>query len=245
MIILNLPGGALIMKLDPIDNKGTIVNEVLARLTQAIVKGQFKPGDQLPAEPELSLQLGVGRNSIREAIKMLSAMGVLVIRRGQGTFLADSISPAIFNPLIISLILEPKASEHLCELRIMLESTIMLMAMKKMSEDDFCRIRCLLGETEALYNSGKGTIEDFVQFDIRFHIEILKCTHNPLIEHVGQTIIALFPEYIKKSLMLTDGVGASIKNHYHILEVLALKDTERVMETVEKTLAEWSNQLQV
>lgn len=245
MIILNLPGGVLVMKLDPIGNKNTIVNEVLARLTQAIVKGQFKPGDQLPAEPELSLQLGVGRNSIREAVKMLSAMGILIIRRGQGTYLADSISPAIFNPLIISLILEPKASKHLYELRNMLESIVMLIAMGKMVEEDFCRIRCLIGETEALYNSGKGTIEEFVEFDIRFHMEILKCTRNPLIEHIGQTIIALFPEYIKKALMLTDGVGTSIKNHYWLLEVLALKDTEKVMETVEKTLAEWSNQLQV
>lgn len=220
-------------------NTNSVVNEVLERLTQSIIQGNFKPGDKLPSEFELGEQLGVGRNSIREAIKMLSAMGVLTIRRGQGTFLADSISPAIFNPLIFALILEPKTSKHLYELRVMFESVVMLMAMKKMSDEDFTNIRSVIDAAKDLYDSGKGTIDDFVEIDIRFHKEILKYTHNPLIENIGLNIIALFPTYIKKSLMLEDGFITSIQNHYRILDVLVLKDTEKVIETVEKTLIKW------
>ena len=69
-------------------------------------EGEFKPGDKLPTETEFCQKLGVGRNSIREAIKMLAAIGVVEVFRGDGTYVATKVSPEIFNPLIFSLILE-------------------------------------------------------------------------------------------------------------------------------------------
>lgn len=231
------------MALDRIVSSESVVNEVLQRLTQAIIEGQFRPGDQLPTESELGSQLGVSRNSIREAIKMLSAMGVASIRRGQGTYLADSVSPAVFNPLIFNLILEPKAAEHLYELRAMFESMVMMIAMKKMSEKDFSRVEQIIQKTEDLHSTGQGTLEDFVQADMDFHITILECTYNPLIEQVGRTIIALFPAYIREALQMEGMIAKSVQNHRRILQVLASKQAECVMEVVETTLMEWQSRL--
>jgi DNA-binding FadR family transcriptional regulator len=100
------------MKLEPINNE-SIVNGVLKRITDSIASGELKPGDKLPTEVEFIEKLGVGRNSVREAIKMLSAMGVLEVKRGNGTYIATKVSPAIFNPLVFSLLLEPKSIDDL------------------------------------------------------------------------------------------------------------------------------------
>ena len=87
--------------------------------------------DKLLSEAQLCEKLGVGRNSLREAIKMLNAIGVLETKRGQGTFLAKEISHDVFNPLIFKLILEPKCAKDIYELRVLLETMVILMAIKK------------------------------------------------------------------------------------------------------------------
>lgn len=116
-----------LVALTRIKNQESLVNEIIIQLSQAILEGDFKPGDKLLSEA----QLGVGRNSLREAIKMLNAIGVLETKRGQGTFLAKEISHDVFNPLIFKLILEPKCAKDIYELRVLLETMVILMAIKK------------------------------------------------------------------------------------------------------------------
>ena len=74
------------MGLERIGNSDTLVKEIIIQLSQAIIEGDFKPGDKLPSEAELCEHLGVGRNSLRESIRMLNAMGVVETKRGQGNF---------------------------------------------------------------------------------------------------------------------------------------------------------------
>ena len=61
-------------------NRSSVVQRVIDRLTEAIVSGELKPGDRIPTEMELAEQMGVARNSIREAVKILVYIGVLEIR---------------------------------------------------------------------------------------------------------------------------------------------------------------------
>lgn len=70
-------------------NRSSVVQRVIDRLTEAIVSGELKPGDRIPTEMELAEQMGVARNSIREAVKILVYIGVLEIRRADGTFVCD------------------------------------------------------------------------------------------------------------------------------------------------------------
>lgn len=120
-----------LVALTRIKNQESLVNEIIIQLSQAILEGDLKPGDKLLSEAQLCEKLGVGRNSLREAIKMLNAIGVLETKRGQGTFLAKEISHDVFNPLIFKLILEPKCAKDIYELRVLLETMVILMAIKK------------------------------------------------------------------------------------------------------------------
>lgn len=229
------------MRLDPIGNE-SVVNEILKRITDSIIKEELKPGEKLPTEIELMEKLGVGRNSIREAVKMLTAMGVLEVKRGNGTYVATSVSPDIFNPLIFSLILEPKNAFYLYELRMMFENMVLFLDIEKATQDDIDRIEMLLIHTKGLAEKGTESIDQFVKLDIDFHLELIKATHNPLVERIGKTIIELFPKYIKNSISQRNGVNRSIRNHFEILELIKTRDKSKVFGIVEQTLAEWKNQ---
>ena len=85
-------------------NRESVTSSIINRLTDLLISGELKPGDKLPTEMELAEQLGVGRNSVREAIKMLSYLGVIEIRRGIGTFVANSMPESVVNPLILGLV---------------------------------------------------------------------------------------------------------------------------------------------
>lgn len=226
------------MELEKISTE-SVVTEVLNRITDSIIRGDIKPGERLPAEMELMEKLGVGRNSIREAIKMLVAMGVLEVRRGSGTYVATQMNSSIINPLVFSLIIEPKAGDELYEFRKLFDTMVMLLAIDRVSKEDVAHLRGLLLDAMDRYDKGERDIEFFAAQDIRFHKELLEMTRNHLFMHVGSFIMALFPQYIKKSLSQPNGIPRSLKNHMEIVDLIEHQDKGRVYEVIENSLAEW------
>ena len=89
--------------------------EIVAQFTQAIAGGTMQPGTQLPPEPELMAMFGVGRGSIREAIKILEFGGLVEIRRGEGTYVQNSCNFNLLTPLYLSLLWESASPETLCD----------------------------------------------------------------------------------------------------------------------------------
>ena len=219
------------MGLAKIGNSDTLVNEIITQLSQAIIEGDFKPGDKLPSEAELCEQLGVGRNSLREAIRVLNAMGVVKTKRGQGTFLQDTISHEVFNPLIFRLILDPKNTTDVFELRVMVESIVVIMAIQKASPEEIKTIRDLVDETNRVAKSDQGSVENLIKLDMQFHLAIAKCVTSIL-----ETLVLMFEPSIKKVLQKEGGIDLCLKNHYAIVDLIEQRDILRVYDTVEATL---------
>lgn len=227
-----------IMVLAKIGNSDTLVNEIITQLSQAIIEGDFKPGDKLPSEAELCEQLAVGRNSLREAIRVLNAMGVVKTKRGQGTFLQDTISHEVFNPLIFRLILDPKNTTDVFELRVMVESIVIIMAIYKASPEEIQSIRDLVDETNRIAQSNQGSIDDLIKLDMQFHLSIAKCVHNKLIESILETLVLMFEPSIKKVLQKDGGIDLCLKNHYAIVNLIEQRDIINVFNTVRDTLVD-------
>lgn len=226
------------MVLAKIGNSDTLVNEIITQLSQAIIEGDFKPGDKLPSEAELCEQLAVGRNSLREAIRVLNAMGVVKTKRGQGTFLQDTISHEVFNPLIFRLILDPKNTTDVFELRVMVESIVIIMAIYKASPEEIQSIRDLVDETNRIAQSNQGSIDDLIKLDMQFHLSIAKCVHNKLIESILETLVLMFEPSIKKVLQKDGGIDLCLKNHYAIVNLIEQRDIINVFNTVRDTLVD-------
>lgn len=228
-----------LVALTRIKNQESLVNEIIIQLSQAILEGDFKPGDKLLSEAQLCEKLGVGRNSLREAIKMLNAIGVLETKRGQGTFLAKEISHDVFNPLIFKLILEPKSAKDIYELRILLETIIILMAIKKADDKDIESAKNVLLEVKKLLEQNSTDIDRFVKLDIKFHMVIAKSTHNYLVETILDTIMVIFEPFIKKVLSSENGMQISVINHENLIKIIEEKNSLEAMNVVIKSLHEF------
>lgn len=115
----------------------SVVQRVIDSLTDAMINRHLRPGDKIPTESELAESLGVGRNSIREAIKILVYLGVLEIRRAEGTFVCEGFSESMIDPMIYGIILDKEESyENLMELRELIEAGVMRLAMQKANAED-------------------------------------------------------------------------------------------------------------
>jgi len=233
------------LKFDKIDSE-SVVSNVVNQISSLIIDRHFLAGDKIPTEVELSSRLGVSRNSIREAVKILRAVGVLEVQRGKGTFVATTISPTFFDPLIFSLILEPKSNKDLYELRMMFDSMVLFCAVDRISAEQIATLKMMIEMTEKNFEetSKIKDMEYYIYQDIAFHKYLLEATNNPLIQRIGYSILEFIPEYVKKSIEQDNGVKRSIKNHKEIINILEAKDRSRIIDITSSTLQEWKNNWQ-
>lgn len=220
-------------------NRESVVNIVVNKIKEKLLLGELKPGDRLPSENELSEKFGVGRPSIREAIKMLKALGVVEIRHGDGTYIADSINVNAIDPLIFSLILQRGKGIDLIELRRIFEVGYTKLAAEKLTEEDIEDIEKALKKHEDAVASGR--LEELGEREIEFHYSILKATKNPLIIRIGSTILELFRPSIEKTSKIY--AQRAINDHRRIFTALKEKDTSKIEESIHRSFEVWEDQL--
>ena len=95
----------------------SVVNKIVDNITNAIINGELNPGDKIPTEAELSESMGAGRNSVREAIKVLEAYGVVHIKRAEGTFVSQEYDSRMIYPVLYGIILQKDSTSQIVELR--------------------------------------------------------------------------------------------------------------------------------
>lgn len=210
---------------------------VLDRIKAAITRGELKPGDLLPSEAEMSASLGVGKTSIREAVKMLQAVGAVDIRQGHGTVIRTEPGPDMLTPLVFQLLLKDGTPAELLEFRQLLEPSYTALAQKKASEADIERLEKAVERLEDNIARGSQTVED----DLAFHRIILETTRNPYMIAIGQTILELFRGSIARSMQEIPIVAAT--DHRVILEAFRSRDPVRLQRAVEASYEGWSRSL--
>lgn len=172
--------------LKPMRNK-SIVDRIIGRISDTIMSGELKPGDKIPTELELSESLEVGRNSVREAVKSLVAMGVLNIRRSEGTFVAEGFSMRMLEPMAYGLVLEGGNSSAVLELRYVVDTGIVQMAIDKATEGDLLQLNDAL---ENLRRVIKHTpyAEAIHEADLAFHRQLESIARNSLLDKISIVI---------------------------------------------------------
>lgn len=138
-------------------------------IIELILNRRLRPGDALPNERELVEELGVGRNSVREAIKSLQALGVVTIKRGSGTYVsAGSLDPLV-NLLSylarISLHTDGRAALELVQVRAALEVELVARAVAQTRPDDLARLEALV----IIMETRAGLGQSFTDIDMAFH----------------------------------------------------------------------------
>jgi DNA-binding FadR family transcriptional regulator len=215
-----------------------ISTEIMNMVMDHLLSKKLRPGDKLPTEAEFAEQLNVGRNSLREAIKMLVSLGIVEVRRGVGTFIADSISASSFNPLVISLVFNKGKQEDLTELRYFFEVAVAELVIEKAKKEDIDK---LIRINENIRVEGDANIERIRELDMEFHKALLSAAQNPFFEKLGIAIIQLF--YSSVGASIHGDSSTTYHNHKMIIDAIKTKDRELIRKNVWISLAFWREHL--
>lgn len=151
--------------------KTSLVDLAVAALRERISRGEWPVGSRIPIEPELATLLGVSRNTVREAVRVLAFCGLLDVRQGDGTYVASRLDPS----RAMAGLCRASVLEHL-ETRAMLEVEAARLAALRRTEDDLAALRATLAARNT-HHEGE-TPEAYVARDLAFHRQVLSAAHN-------------------------------------------------------------------
>lgn len=199
-------------------DKKLLGDQIEDELMNYIRKQPVEIGQKLPNEFELAEMFGVGRSTVREAVKSLVSKGILEVKRGSGTYVISTCSPE-HDPLGLSKLQDKyKLALELCEVRLMLEPEIASRAAECASEEDLKQLVQLCDETEERYRSGKNHIPK----DIEFHTCIATCSKNRVVETLIpmiNTAVMTFANLTHRTLM-----NETIETHRAIVNSILAHD---------------------
>ena len=232
---------------DVLGNRGSVSDSIVNLIINHLIQKQLKPGDKLPTESEFVDMLKVGRNSVREAIKMLSSLGVIEIKRGIGTFISEKCSASMFNPLILGLIFEQGTSEELGELRLCFETGLMRIIMEKMTDDDLTNLGRANEQIKTAVMEGTNHKNSLHELDRNFHRVFIGIARNKLLSKIGEIVYVLYRGsvsgmqtsaadpmtiYNNHSLMIKELRKKNLKGLLHLIENFINKDIDRMKNAV-------------
>jgi GntR family transcriptional regulator, transcriptional repressor for pyruvate dehydrogenase complex len=215
----------------------------LNRVSQAIVdqvkmllrQGRLKPGDRLPSERELCERFGVSRVTVREALRVLEAGGLVDIRVGAhgGAFVTTPTSQLIGEGLADLLNLSPLTALEVTEARQVFELGIVPLVIERATDDDITALRQMVREHQAALDAGNYTMS----MSTDFHTRVAACTHNPAIEMLvqsfhGPLLMSLLEAQVVAPLMGHRGV----EEHAAFIDAIAARDAARATEIMREHL---------
>ncbi|WP_037603689.1 FadR/GntR family transcriptional regulator [Streptacidiphilus rugosus] len=219
-----------------------VTDEAIEKIKTMILSGQLKPGDRLPKEPDLAAELGLSRNSLREAVKALSLLNVLDVRQGDGTYVSSLEPPLLLEALTFILDLHQDGSVlELFQVRAVLESAAAGLAAQRVTDAEVVGMRELLdslGETPS--------VEELIANDLEFHRRIAQASGNALL---GSFIESLANRTARarvwRGLTQQTAVEHTLAEHRAILDALAAHEVETAKARVTAHIAgvaEWLRQ---
>jgi GntR family transcriptional repressor for pyruvate dehydrogenase complex len=178
----------------------TRIADVVAKdLEMRILEGSLKPGDRLPSERALALELSVSRPTLREAIQKLVSKGLLTTKHGGGTVVTDRLQASFADPWQEMLKGHPLLQSDMLEFRHMLEGEAALMAAERATDADIARIDAAFAALEAAYDS--DDMQACIDTDVAFHQAIAEASHNTMIGHLSASLMRVVHGHVSDNLV--------------------------------------------
>lgn len=213
------------MPFQPIKPK-KVSEQISEQIRTSILAGEFVPGSKLPPERELAEQFGVSRPSVREALNMLSASGLVSSYQGGGTVVLSLVETTAGNPLTELIRLQQERALDVIEVRKGMESWTAWHAAQRALPEDIRRLEEIVTGMEHNLETALPS-EDL---DANFHIVIARATHNIVWLHLMQTISDAMKEFqqsVWRAVYLTiEDHQLLFSHHRAIFEAIRTRDPE-------------------
>jgi|SRR5689334_2234468 GntR family transcriptional repressor for pyruvate dehydrogenase complex len=208
--------------------------QVAEQIRRLIGSGALKPGDLLPPERELAEKLGVGRSSVRDAVRTLEVMGILEPRQGHGTVVRDLSADALVVPLASVLQHKRVLVADLLDVRRMIEPHLAARAATNATEDEVRYMAAVLERHEAKLARGEEAVDE----DSEFHYAIAMAARNAVVLRVLDVLMDLLRESRSRSLQVPGRPKRSFDGHRRILRAIQRRDAGAAEAAVHKHLQE-------
>jgi GntR family transcriptional repressor for pyruvate dehydrogenase complex len=199
------------------------------QVEDSILKGQLKPGDQLPAERDLAHSFGVSRTAVREAVKTLREKGLVEAYSGRGTFVTNGTSNSIRQSLDLMIRINPNEGlANLAELRLVLEPEIASLAATRIEEQLLSTMREAVAEMDRSLRDPDA----YVEADLDFHLALAEAAANPLILSLLDSIVGLLREQRSRIFNVDGGPERGQFHHKRILAAVVQGNPEAAREAM-------------
>ena len=192
----------------------------------AIQNGELKIGDKLPREADMAQELGVGRSSLREGIKILNAYGVVESRQGEGTFVVDNRAQNFFE--FMGFFSSKENMQYFLELRRVIEVGNIVDIHDKLQPED-------IAELERLVNilNQEGLPEaDYIEADKAFHGYMISFRKNPMIIQINNMLTMMRKDLLARLFAHEEIVQDARVAHRKILDALKAQDLDECINAV-------------
>ncbi|MFC4619678.1 FadR/GntR family transcriptional regulator [Camelliibacillus cellulosilyticus] len=212
--------------------RSSLVDQVVDQMASLIESGQWPLNEKIPPEPELVEQLGVSRNTIREAVRALIHTGLLEARQGDGTYVRaqTDFGAAMKRRLQKSNLLE------IMEVRSCLEREAARLAAIRRTSEDIKRMRDSLANRDKVLETS-DQLEDHVKADIDFHHTVVAATHNSVLidlyQHMSSTIQTSISSTMNGDADLS---RENTKAHHQLVEAVVNQDAAAAEEAVRNNI---------
>ncbi len=206
----------------------TAAELVVSRIRALIESAEVRSGDRLPPERDLAQQLGVSRPSVRSGLKSLAAMGVVQIRHGAGTFIADGPPVLGSEPLSFLAALHGFSRAQMFEARLVLEVAVAGLAAERAAPD---KVMAISDETTEMFASLDAP-NTFLDHDIRFHQAVAAASDNPILASVVEMVAKLFYEFRRKTISVAKDMKVAAEEHRAIYRAIRTRDVERARQAM-------------
>ncbi|HEX8867968.1 MAG TPA: FadR/GntR family transcriptional regulator [Lentzea sp.] len=196
-----------------------LVDQVIEQMRSAITSGEWPVGQRIPPEPELVTALGVGRNTVREAVRALSHAGLLEVRQGDGTFVraTSEISGAVRRMCGTEL-------KEVLEVRRTLEMEGARLAAQHRTDAELARLTELLRKRDAAMEAEQWA--EVIEHDTAFHVLLVQCSHNTLLAELYQGLTEAVKASVAASVDTTQP-GQDQVSHTGLLHAVRDGDQEK------------------
>jgi DNA-binding FadR family transcriptional regulator len=210
----------------------SIKDQALEQLKRYILSSNAKAGQRLPSERELAERLGIGRSSVREALKVLEAVGLVETRIGDGTYVVAQAGASFGRTIGLNLAAWGGTLIEIMDARHMIEVAAARAAAERGSDDDFAALRAEVERMEATIRSDPKT---YLAADMNFHRLIGRATHNQLVAQVITNLI----DMLERVLSETDGLPQNLLDegsgtHRAVMEAIVARNADEAARAMQR-----------
>jgi GntR family transcriptional repressor for pyruvate dehydrogenase complex len=197
-------------------------DEVYKQIVGLISSGRLNPGDKIPAERELAADMGISRQSIREALNRAEVMGLIEVRQGEGSFILSSIRGELKPPLTLIIEKEAERIFDFLEIRKLVEGWCAERAAHKATDEELAGMEEILDKMKQVAAKDK----QWEELDLALHLSIAKATHNVIAAHIMEALKSNFRPFFKftKSMPSSEKIDVLWQHHYEIYKAIKLRD---------------------